>query len=742
MLPALLGLAQLAFAAPSVTDAPDVAGGAAAAPAVVAAAPLNRPRVCLVLSGGGARGAAHIGVIRVLEELNVPVDCIAGTSMGAVVGGAYASGMTVTDMLRAIDGITFDSLFTDKPPRSEQSMRIKADSYLPLAAPEFGVANGSLTAPQGVVGGVALEAQLRALVKVGGASDFDHLPIPFRAVATSLGDGGMVVFERGALVTAMRASMSVPALIAPLNVNGQLLVDGGLVRNLPIDVARAMGADVIIAVNLGTPLLKPAQIQGLRAVAMQTLGILTEQNVRESLQQLRDGDVLIQPALGDFSAADFDDLVKTVPIGEAAARAAAGRLSALALPAAAHAALRASQSVATQARPAQRIAAIEVRGNRRVTAEVIAQRMQTQVGDVYDAPRVDLDMRRIFGSGDFESVRSEQGDEATLVVNVTEKAWGPDYLRFGLALSSDLGQDATFNLLANWRSTWLNRWGGEWRGNLLLGNDVLLNTSLYQPLSDRQYFFVEPHFAAGITPLYIYNASVLLSEYRNHFVGVGLDLGANFSAYGEARLGIYRGRSRYELATGPPTLPADFDEDIGLVQAALRIDRLDSVNFTRSGYLVSLIAQSSQTALGASDSFTRVEGGVRGAYSFGNHTLQLAVRGGEASSELPAYALFKLGGFLNMSGYRRQQLLGTRYAYGQLLYQLKLAQLPLFEGVYGGLAYEAADMPQLLPGNDKPLFQSGTAFLGADTPLGAAYFGLGYGGAGNQAVYLFLGRPF
>ncbi len=584
-------------------------------------------------------------------------------------------------------------------------------------------------------------------MKVGGGGDFDRLPIPFRAVATSLGDGSMVVFERGPLVTAMRASMSVPALIAPLNVNGQVLVDGGLVRNLPIDVARAMGADVVIAVNLGTPLLKPEQIQGLSDVAMQTLGILTEQNVRESLHQLRDGDVLIQPALGDFSAADFDELAKTVPIGEAAARAAAARLRALALPAAAHAALRARQAVAAQTLPAQRIAAIQVSGNRRVTAEVILQRMQTQAGDAYDAAQIDLDMRRIFGSGDFESVRPDlrhQDGEATLVVDVTEKPWGPDYLRLGLALSSDLGQDATFNLFANWRSTWLNRWGGEWRGNLVLGNDVLLTTSLYQPLSDRQYFFVEPRFAAGITPLYIYNANVLLSEYRSHAVGAGLDLGVNFSAYGEARLGVYRGYSRYELATGPPFLPGDFNEDVGFVQAAVRIDRLDSVNFTRSGYLLSLSAQSSKAALGASDDYTRFEGAVRGAYSLGDHTLQLALRGGSSSNgeDLPAYALFKLGGFLNMSGYRQQQLLGTRYAYAQALYQVKLAQLPLFEGVYGGLAYEAAEMPQLLPTNDKGLFQSGTAFLGADTPLGAAYFGLGYGGAGNQAVYLFLGRPF
>ncbi len=309
-----------------------------------AAAPaLTHPRICLVLSGGGARGAAHVGVLKVLEELRVPVHCIAGTSMGAIVGASYASGMSTQDMLAEMAQITSERLFTDKPPRADQPMRVKADDSLPLAAPELGLNNGTLTMPKGLVSGVALEGELRRLVRVRDARRFDQLPIPFRAVATSLGDGQMVILDRGLLSTAMRASMAVPGLIAPLKAGERLLIDGGLVRNLPVDVARAMGADVIIAVNLGTPLLRPEQIEGLQGVSMQTLGILTEQNVRLSLQQLRPQDVLIEPALGDFSAADFDHLVKAVPFGEAAALQAAPRLQALALPAAEFAQLRQSR---------------------------------------------------------------------------------------------------------------------------------------------------------------------------------------------------------------------------------------------------------------------------------------------------------------------------------------------------------------------------------------------------------------
>jgi len=706
----------------------------------------SRPRICLVLSGGGARGAAHVGVLKVLEELRVPVHCIAGTSMGAIVGASYASGMGTDEMLAEMAQITSERLFNDKPPRTDQPMRIKADDSLPLAAPELGLNDGKLSLPKGLVNGVALEAELRRLVKVRDARRFDQLPIPFRAVATSLGDGQMVVFDRGLLPTAMRASMAVPGLIAPLKLGDRLLIDGGLVRNLPIDVAREMGADVIIAVNLGTPLLRPDQIDGLQGVSMQTLGILTEQNVRQSLQQLRPQDLLIEPALGDFSAADFDNLIKAVPFGEAAARQAAPRLQALAAPAPEFAQLRRQQQ-SGEAPVLPVIAAVEIAGQRRVNAESIVQTMQTQAGQPLNEDVLDLDMRRIYGSGDFESVRPElldSGGTQTLVVNVTEKGWGPQYLRLGLSLSSDLGQDAQFNFYGQLRSTWLNSLGAEWRNDIVLGNDVVLASRFYQPLSPSQRWFVEPRVAYSDTPLYLYSGDVLAALYRERTVGAGLDAGLNFSHYGQLRLGAYRGTSKLELSSGQLFLPRSLDVDLGLVQASLRIDQLDSASFARSGYLLALNALVSRSQLGASQDYDRYDAEVRAAFSHDAHTLRLALRGGGSVGDdpLPVYAMFRLGGFLNMSGFRLQQLLGTRFVYGRALYQARLGSMPLLEGVYAGLAYEIADMPQAVPLNDRSSFQSGTAYLAADTPLGVAYFGVGYANQGTAAVYLYLGKPF
>jgi NTE family protein len=706
----------------------------------------SRPRICLVLSGGGARGAAHVGVLKVLETLRVPVHCIAGTSMGAIVGASYASGMGTDEMLAEMAQITSERLFNDKPPRADQPMRIKADDNLPLATPELGLNDGKLSLPTGLVNGVALEGELRRLVKVRDARRFDQLPIPFRAVATSLGDGQMVVFDRGLLPTAMRASMAVPGLIAPLKVGDRLLIDGGLVRNLPIDVARAMGADVIIAVNLGTPLMRPDQIQGLQGVSMQTLGILTEQNVRVSLQHLRPHDVLIEPALGDFSAADFDNLVKAVPFGEAAALQAASRLRTLAMPAPEYAQLRRQQQ-GGEAPALPVIAAVEIAGQRRVSAEAIVQTMQTQAGQPLDLDALDLDMRRIYGSGDFESVRPElrdSGGTQTLVVNVTEKGWGPQYLRLGLSLSSDLGADAQFNFYGQLRSTWLNSFGAEWRNDVVLGNDVVLASRFYQPLSPNQRWFVEPRVAYSDTPLYIYSRDVLAALYRERTPGVGLDAGLNFNQYGQLRLGVYRGNSKLDLGSGQLFLPRKLEADLGLMQASLRVDQLDSSSFARSGYLLALNAQVSRTQFGASQNYARYDAEVRAAFSRGEHTLRLALRGGGSTKAdaLPVYAMFRLGGFLNMSGFRQQQLLGTRFVYGRALYQARLGSVPLFEGAYAGLAYEMADMPQTVAANNRSTFQSFTAYLASDTPMGVAYFGVGHANQGTTAVYLYLGKPF
>ena len=219
------------------------------------------PRIGLALSGGGARGAAHIGVLKVLEELRVPVHCVAGTSFGAIVGGTYASGTPPGKLEEIVRTTDWDDVFRDRPPREEISIRRKADDYKTLFAPEYGIKEGSVFLPKGIVAGVSIETFLRKLTApAAGIDDFGKLPIPFRAVAADIETGEEVVLSRGNVARAMRASMAVPGAIAPVEIDGRLLVDGGIANNLPIDVTRKLCADIIIAVNISTPPLKRDEI--------------------------------------------------------------------------------------------------------------------------------------------------------------------------------------------------------------------------------------------------------------------------------------------------------------------------------------------------------------------------------------------------------------------------------------------------------------------------------------------------
>ena len=469
----------------------------------------KRPKICLVLSGGGARGAAHVGVIKVLEEYRVPIDCIAGTSMGALVGASYATGMSVAEMETIIAGISTELLFKEQPPRNELSMRQKQDDFTILFSPEIGIGKDKLGVAKGLVTGVQLETVLRRLAKVKGFHRFDELPIPFRAVATDLVTGKAVIFSEGELANVMRASMSVPAAVAPAEFGGMMLVDGMLTSNLPVETARAMNADIVIAVNVGTPLLKREQLNGILGVSNQMLSILTEQNVQASLASLKPTDLLISPELGDFSTGDFDDLPKIVPLGEAAARKMAERIAPLSLPADEYAALRRRQLVTVEPdlRPVDEI---QFEDLQRVNPRAAQAAMETRAGRPIDQQTLDKDMRRLYGTGDFEHVNYrflEEPGRRVLAVDAVEKSWGPDYLRFGLGLSGDFQGDAYYNFLISYRRTWLNSLGAEWRTNLQFGRTSSLVSEFYQPLTPERYLFIAPRFGLERRSVYLYQGN-------------------------------------------------------------------------------------------------------------------------------------------------------------------------------------------------------------------------------------------
>ena len=739
----LLLCALLGTGAQALAGAAPGAQHAAEAVAPVAA----RPKIGLVLSGGGARGAAHVGVLKVLEELRIPIDYIAGTSMGSIVGGAYASGTPVAEMEVVLGKLSTAALLVDRPDRIDQPIRRRRDDFAPYIGPEFGVRGGSVRLPRGAVSGVALEAVLRGLVRVRGVEQFDRLPIPFRAIATDIENGERVVLSGGELAGAMRASMAVPGLVAPAEIGGRLLIDGGLTRNLPVDVVRAMGADIVIAVNLGTPLLRRDQLDGLLGVSVQMLNILTEQNVRASLAELRPQDILIEPALGDYSAGDFDNMEKTVPIGVAAARLAAARLQALALSPQAYAALRRAQSVQVlvDRRP---IDEIRIEGLSRVNPVVVANALDTKVGQPVDQTVLDADLRRVFGRGEFEHVRYSLLDEPgrrVLSIRAPERSWGPQYLRFGLGLSSDLRGESYFNLLASYRREWINALGAEWRTDVQLGHDNRFVSEFYQPLTVEQSLFVAPRVEVTRRPVPLFRGDIRVGRLDESVERVALDVGSQFSRHAEARIGVLAGQKQLAVDTGAILLPPSLSAvNEGAFTGRILVDRLDNARFTRSGYSAAVNLFGSRTALGADAGYTRFDVDLLGATSDGAHTFQVGLRssGAAGSAPLPLNDLVQWGGFQQQSGYRAGQLLGQGLDYGRVTYLNQLIKRGLLDGAYVGASLEAGKIrgTQFVE-SPSGLLVSGSVFVAMDTLLGPVYLAWGRARDGNSSFYLYLGRP-
>jgi NTE family protein len=722
-----------------------VLGACGAAAAEVEAQ--KRPRTCVVLSGGGARGAAHVGVLKVLEEYRVPIDCIVGTSMGALVGAAYASGTTVAEMERLVRELSTETLFREKPPREELSMRQKQEEQRNFVGPELGVRDGDFFLPKGAVSGVQLETVLRRLTKVRGYRRFDELPIPLRLVATDLSTGRPAVFGEGELAAVMRASMSVPGAIAPVEIGDTLLVDGGLTNNLPVDIAREMGAEVIIAVNLGSPLLRRKDLNSVVGVAAQMLFILTEQNVQAAIASLTERDVLIEPALGDYSFGDFDHMASTLPIGEAAARKAVGFLRRLALPEAQYAELRRRQLALG---PVEQLRIDEIRFEplARVSPLFAETLLSTRAGEPLNQEVLDRDIRRLYGTGDFEHVGYkviEENGRRILAIDAVEKSWGPHYLRFGLGASTDFKGDFLFDMIASYRRTWLNPLGLEWKTDLRFGHVFALTSELYQPIDAAGRFFVAPRVEIGRQPVDLYQGNDRLAQFNFRYGRANLDAGMVFGHMGEARVGVVRGKIAGSVAIGPPDTPVDLSTiNIGGWTSRIYFDTLDSFNFPRDGWNVAAATFASRTALGATDTYSKWETSGTVVKSLADNTFHAGwYLGGKRGAEpLPAYDQFSAGGFLQLSGYRTNALVGDSIRFGRLMYYRKLVRQTLLEGMYAGFSLEAGKIgTPLVAGAPSGLIKAGSVFLALDTLVGPLYFGYGEASGGASSFYLFLGRP-
>jgi NTE family protein len=709
-------------------------------PPLLAAAPTDaaRPKTCLVLSGGGARGIAHIGVLKVLEELRVPVDCIVGTSAGAIIGGVYASGAAPAEIETAIRGADWDLLLTDRPARPDRSVYARELDRAHVGIAEVGARGQSLLLPKAVVAGEHLQYFLQSLVSPSGRGAFDRLPIQYRALATDFENGQLVVLDGGDLATAIRASMSVPGAFAPVELNDRVLVDGGLVRNIGIDVARALGAERIIAVNTGTPLLRRNEIDSILSAATQMLNILAEQNVATSLAQLGPADVLIEPELGAFSATDFAHGVDHIIDAELATRRRAVALEAFAVSEREYRAWRDGQRIARTPTHYDEVV-VDTSGLRQVPPMAIERLVGLHPKDA------EATVTRLLATDDFETVTAslEPRDGTTaLVLRPREKPWGPNYLHGGVMLATDFAGNSDFTLLADQRMTWLTESGLEWRNRASFGHRNSLNSELRQPLEPTRRYFVAPRIdiSERIRSLYVDGSA--LASYKLRDLRGGVDLGARLGQTGELRLGLEAGRTDATLAIGSPLLP-NLHERLTAWRASLIVDRLDNLDFPRQGFMFSADAHLAREVLGGTQHYDRLSVELERAFGTDRSSLLLAARVQTSfGGDLPPNEAFSLGGFQNMSGYREDQLLVNRVVFLRAVYRRQVANFSaLVPALYAGFSLEAADATHPLDTTRGNHLYGGSLFLSADSALGPLYLGTGVAGGGFVSVYLYLGRP-
>lgn len=696
------------------------------------------PRIGLVLGGGGARGAAHLGVLEVLAEQRIPIACVAGTSMGGLVAGAWAAGLSPIAMQEALAAVDWADMFLDNPEYGEMSHRNRGISRLYLPGSESGVGADGVRYQGGVVSGQKIKLFFNRLV---GGARIERLHLPLSIVATDIGSGEAVVFRDGSLSTAMRASMSVPGLLAPVEHGGRKLVDGGLVDNLPVaEILERCGADVVIAVNVGTPLLKADEVGSLISVSAQMIGILTQQNVARSLALLRDGDILIQPALDGISAGDFPRHAEAAARGRQAALAVVDRLAPLALSADEYAAWW--QGIEAQAARPVQIDEIEVAGLRHANPRALERFIDIAPGDVPSPGAIDRNLLRIYGDGGYESVDyAVIGNEGRNILRImpVEKPWGPDYLRFGINLAADDGDGASFGLRAAYHRTWLNSLGGEVLYHAELGSRNRLGLNFHQPLDPGQRYFSE--LGAGVEQerLSVFENDRRVAKYKITESRLGAWLGYNAHVYGAVRLGWQQRRRDYRLDTGTLTLPRG-EVNFGGWQATLDFDRFDRMYFPTRGWATRL-----SYFHAANRDYSRLDAELRGAFKVADTVFNARLAyTGSPRGELPAYDAGRLGGFLNMTAYSNGQLLGDDIRYAGLRSERIIGRLPL--GLRGdmrfGVALEAAQVGRRFSetGRDGWL-DSLAVYLGGETPLGRAYLGVGRSRQGASNVFLFIGTP-
>ncbi len=703
--------------------------------------------VGLVLGGGGARGGAHIGVLRALEAANIPVDCVAGTSIGAIVAALYATGMGPDEIEAFAASVDWDEAFSDRIARQVVSFRRKTDDELALLHPGLGFTDGRFRLRGGLITGYNIGLVLaRIAARAPGERDFSRLPIPLAVVATDIATGEAVVLRGGDLALALRASMSVPGVFSPVTIDGRLLVDGGVADNLPVDVVRALGARTVIAVDVSEPLLPRDSIRSAVDVTEQLTNILTRRNTDAQRARLGVSDVLIAPTLDGFGNTEFSRMTEMVTIGEAAVHEAAGRLAHLRRDPALHAAQLLARRAPLVTPP---ISFYTLRNHSGITNSVLRRQMRLDelVGQPLVPETVQPRLAAAYGTELFETLRYEivtrQGQEGVqhgVEVHVDERNWGPDYLNLRLLAEGDLAGGAEASVGIDYQRTNFSRNGGEWRSYLQVGEQRLVFTELFQPLGRSDGWFLQPRLLYANRRQGLFDsggdriAEIDLAEMHAE-LRVGYDFGTRARLDAGVRAGQFEAHARVGS-----NLPRADDRNIGEWFAAFTWDDMDDRFFPSAGARVMLQGLSGRGLFGADEQFDQVSADALMATSFfGARLVSRASYERTLRGIAPLHRRPRLGGAFRLSGVSANELSGQQ----ALLMGVDL-YVPLGTPIvdtYAGVSLGYGDVSDDERFDWDGLRFSGNLWVGADLPLGPLYLGYGVTEDGGDVFFISLGRP-
>lgn len=701
----------------------------------------ERPRVALALGGGSAKGFAHIGVIRWLEEHRIPVDLVSGTSMGGLVGGCYAMGMETTEIYALANEMEWSKVFASVPPYDALNYRRKEDRRDYVVEAQFGRKGKNVGLPSGFTSYAVDFLLSRLTLTHSTVENFADLPLPYSCTATDLISSELVVQERGSLVESMRSTMAIPGIFAPVRRNGQILVDGGILNNVPADVARQMGGDVVIAVNLSAK-AEHYEINGINDVLLRTINTVLVDNSRRAMSA---ADVVVTPRLQGLGSMDWDKLDELVKRGYEAAEAQRDLL----LPYAVDEETWRAWKLERQWKRRTEIPVpmgIEVVGATEAHEKMVLKRLWAYIGVPMDTDALEKDLIELIGTGRFESFRYEcflHQDEPILRVTVVEKPYQQPYVETAVHLEADSVRAEHIELNARTRLTWLDQWGegSEARLDLGIGTENHFLAEIYKPFG-RSLWFVAPSLFLDQNNSSLYREDRRITDYKTTHTGFLLDFGLGLSDFTEARLGYGFGFQDVNVKVGEE-LTEDYDGSLQWVRLKWVYNHADNPIWPRRGTHWQTEAKWFLEAPGATERFGTLESTLRLNFPAGEkdgYFLRLSAGSG-FGGELPLAQDFKLGGPFRLGTYCYDEFHGNHYLLANLGYMKYLLKWPMTDrDVFLGVWAEFGDVFDRWSKVD--LDYALSIGLISPTIIGPIYIGASYGEGDNHLFYLGVGKVF